>query len=125
MIPKLPVQVGVPNIQCLSNAYLLQKPTRILYPTDFFPMPNGPQQAVQEEFLTALENYLNVKHTPISLAQEWALNGPAERSTPLGDYLKKVRQPCTELTSLRPFQCLLTGCVVRLLAQFLRRLPRL
>ncbi|KAK3382131.1 amidase signature domain-containing protein [Lasiosphaeria ovina] len=72
----------------------VQKPTRILYPTDFFPIANGPQQAIQDEFqdefLGALENYLQVPHTRMSLAEEWAETGPAEcRDIPLREYMEK------------------------------------
>lgn len=60
-------------------------------------MQNESQQAMQEAFLAALESYLGVNHTKVNLAETWEMTGPAERVTPLKDFLKKVRlrsHPC-------------------------------
>lgn len=54
-------------------------------------MQDASQQAMQEEFLGALENYLDVKHEKISLDDEWSKTGPPEhKNTPLREYMKKV-----------------------------------
>ncbi|KAK0702782.1 amidase signature domain-containing protein [Lasiosphaeris hirsuta] len=90
ILARTPAQIG--RIYSAAGKSLegqTQKPTRILYPTDFFPMQNGPQQAMQEEFLTALESSLGIEHTKINLAETWAMSGPAERVTPLKDFLRK------------------------------------
>ncbi|KAJ5735194.1 uncharacterized protein N7483_000319 [Penicillium malachiteum] len=66
------------------------KPTQIVYPTDFFPMKNDQQQHMIEEFLHALESYLEVEHRRISLAEEWTKGGPDDaRTVPLDKYLEK------------------------------------
>ncbi|KAJ5116053.1 hypothetical protein N7456_000401 [Penicillium angulare] len=71
------------------NKTAFQRPTRILYPTDFYPMKNAQQQTMNEAFLHALESYLGVKHQKISLIEEWAKTGPAQgRETPLDEYMR-------------------------------------
>lgn len=69
-------------------------PTRILYPTDFFPLPNAEHQILFENFIENLEKYLGVKRVEVNLAQLWA---DKSRPTPnaaglpsLQHYMKKV-----------------------------------
>lgn len=65
------------------------KVTKIIYPTDWFPMANEAQQRMQDEFLTILEEYTGVKHTKVSLTDLWSSTAPEEhRKTTLSDYLK-------------------------------------
>ncbi|OQE91376.1 hypothetical protein PENNAL_c0009G09116, partial [Penicillium nalgiovense] len=51
-------------------------PTEIIYPTDWYPCNNVNQQRMIAEFLTALENYLEMKHVPISLLKLWSQTAP-------------------------------------------------
>lgn len=53
-------------------------PNRILYPTDFFPHDDTPQQAMVDEFVKILEDFLEVKRTPIKIAEEWRKRPPKE-----------------------------------------------
>lgn len=63
---------------------------KILYPTDWFPMGNEPQQNMVDMFLKLLEQELGVETRRISLEEEWAKSGPEQlRSTTLYEYLDK------------------------------------
>nr|POF14265.1 amidase 1 [Quercus suber] len=53
-------------------------PKSILYPTDFFPHDNASQQAMIDEFVQTLERFLGVKHTRITLTDEWQKKPPEE-----------------------------------------------
>ncbi|KAJ4305626.1 hypothetical protein N0V90_001157 [Kalmusia sp. IMI 367209] len=53
-------------------------PRRILYPTDFFPHEDASQQAMVNEFMRILEDFLDVKHTRITIADEWRKKPPKE-----------------------------------------------
>ncbi|PMD44122.1 amidase signature enzyme [Hyaloscypha variabilis F] len=67
-----------------------EKPNRIIYPTDFFPMQNPKQQAMQEEFLEALEKYLGVEHIKMGLSDKWMETGPADgKEKTLKVYMEK------------------------------------
>lgn len=63
-------------------------PTRILYPVDFFPLPNPVHQDLMENFVSVLERHLNVKRTEISLASEWGKT--ARQKQGLQDYMAEV-----------------------------------
>lgn len=46
---------------------------------------------MNESFLAALESYLGLSHTKISLSEEWSKTGPGNvRDIPLKDYITKV-----------------------------------
>ncbi|KAK4447245.1 amidase [Podospora aff. communis PSN243] len=51
-------------------------PTKLLYPSEWFPVANKEQQQMNLEFLKALENYLGLKHTKFSVEEEWKRTGP-------------------------------------------------
>ncbi|KAH6640321.1 amidase signature domain-containing protein [Chaetomium tenue] len=53
-------------------------PTKILYPTEFFPVQQPAQQRMVESFVGILESFLGVKKTNFSLAEKWAQSPPAE-----------------------------------------------
>ena len=73
-------------------------PQRIIYPTDFFPLPDPTHQHLVEEFVEKLEGYLGVSKTEVSLAQLWKDKPPATASLKVGEneeeslqnYMKKV-----------------------------------
>ncbi|KAJ4423676.1 hypothetical protein N0V82_001699 [Gnomoniopsis sp. IMI 355080] len=67
--------------------------TRILYPTDFFPIPNPKHQEFFESFIEKLEASLGVKRMEINLAQLWMEKSPFESNAvnlPLQDYMEKA-----------------------------------
>ncbi len=53
-------------------------PRCILYPTDFFPHEDASQQAMVDEFVKRLEDFLGVKRTPITITNEWRTKPPKE-----------------------------------------------
>jgi len=64
---------------------------KILYPIDFFPMPNGVDQILMDEFITALEEHLGIKRTKVYLADEWEKAPPPSASgQSLQKYMAKV-----------------------------------
>ncbi|KAI4231268.1 MAG: hypothetical protein LQ349_005714 [Xanthoria aureola] len=63
-------------------------PTRILYPKEFFPVANGEQQILLENYVCVLENHLKTSRTDFSLIDRWARCPPAEaEGKSLNDYL--------------------------------------
>jgi len=46
--------------------------TKLLYPTNWFPMKNPDQQKMVDHFVAAVEEVLHVKSTRISLEEEWS-----------------------------------------------------
>lgn len=66
-------------------------PKKILYPTDFFPHSDSNQQAIVEEFISILENFLGVERTDFNLEDCWAKCPPAAaEGKPLRAYMEKV-----------------------------------
>lgn len=68
-------------------------PRRIIYPIDFFPLPDPSHQELVDEFVKKLEGHLGVGKTELSLAQSWQDKPPSESfaaGRSLQDYLKKV-----------------------------------
>lgn len=66
-------------------------PSKILYPSEFYPLTNAKQQAFMEEFIVTLEDFLGVQRTPFSFAEEWNKNPPVEaKGLPLLKYTEKV-----------------------------------
>ncbi|KAK2603985.1 MutS protein msh4 [Conoideocrella luteorostrata] len=65
-------------------------PSKILYPSEFYPLANAKQQALTEEFISILEDFLGVKRTPFSFAEEWERNPPKEaEGLPLLQYTER------------------------------------
>jgi len=65
-------------------------PTRILYPLDFFPHSNPKHQAMVDEFISVLENFLGTKRHELSIAERWAQCPPnGLENQPLKKYLAK------------------------------------
>ncbi|PVH71861.1 putative amidase [Cadophora sp. DSE1049] len=66
-------------------------PKRLLYSTDFFPHSNKIQQTIVEEYVTVLENFLDVKRIEFIIADRWAQCPPAEaEGKPLKEFLNKT-----------------------------------
>jgi hypothetical protein len=66
-------------------------PSKILYPYEFYPLANAKQQVLTEEFVGILEDFLGVKRTPFSFAEEWEKNPPKKAGgLPLLKYIEKV-----------------------------------
>ncbi|KAG5755894.1 hypothetical protein H9Q70_001490 [Fusarium xylarioides] len=65
-------------------------PSKILYPKEFYPLANTEQQAMTEEFVKTLEDFLGVKRTPFSFVEEWEKKPPKEAGgLPLLEYTEK------------------------------------
>jgi hypothetical protein len=65
-------------------------PSKILYPSEFYPLANAKQQALTEEFIGILEDFLGVRRTPFSFAEEWEKNPPKKAGgVPLLKYTEK------------------------------------
>ena len=70
-------------------------PTRIIYPTDFFPHSNARQQAMVEEFISVLETFLGIKRTEVSIVEAWNEAPPKEaEGRSIKDYLARVSLNC-------------------------------
>ena len=55
------------------------------------PLANAKQQVLTEEFIGILEDFLGVKRTPFSFAEEWEKNPPKKAgSVSLSKYTEKV-----------------------------------
>lgn len=96
-------------------------PTKLIYPTDWFPYKVESQQAINEAYLSALEKTLGIRRTEVNLADEWKRTAPiALRNIPIDEYLKNV---CQHIRYLLRFLLMVT--VVWFLALVLRQLSQL
>ena len=114
-------------------------PSKILYPLDFFPHSNAQHQAMVDDFVGVLEDFLGTKKIEFSIAERWDKCPPAEaQGKPLKQYLAKVcpsfyrpllLAPTTTFISYNHprFNQTLTNLTAseRLLADVLGLLPRL
>ncbi|CVK99416.1 related to D-mandelate dehydrogenase [Fusarium mangiferae] len=65
-------------------------PSKILYPSEFYPLADKEQQALTDEFVKVLEDFLDVKKTPFSFVEEWEKNPPRDAGgLPLLKYTEK------------------------------------
>ncbi|KAF2658829.1 amidase signature enzyme [Lophiostoma macrostomum CBS 122681] len=55
-----------------------KKPTRLIYPSDWYPLPNRAQQVMTGAFMKVVEDYLGIEHVEISLLDEWTKTGPED-----------------------------------------------
>lgn len=68
-----------------------QLPTVLLYPVDFFPLPDPDHQNLLEEFVQVLERHLGTKRVDISLEKIWEDTPPAAAGDQrLQQYMAKV-----------------------------------
>lgn len=75
-----------------SDAKKYQKPSCIIYPTDWLPMRNKQQQRMIDLFLEILTNSTGVQVQRLSLEAEWSRTGPeGVRDMTLSKYLDMVR----------------------------------
>lgn len=66
-------------------------PSKLLYPAEFYPLANEKHQALTEEFIGTLEDFLGIKRTPFSFVEEWEKNPPKEAAgVPLLKYTEKA-----------------------------------
>lgn len=69
-------------------------PSKIIYPLDFFPHSKPTHQAMVDDFVGILENFLGTQRVEISLAQRWDQCPPPEANgKPLKQYLAKACSP--------------------------------
>lgn len=70
-------------------------PGKIIYPTDFFPLPDQEHQKLVESFIEKLEAYLGSKKIDVDLAKLWSESSHSESAanTSLQDYMEKVGLP--------------------------------
>lgn len=59
-----------------------QKPTRILYPIEYWPTDDIHHQVVLENSIQKLESFLSVKRTPISLEEIWKPSNRLKKTYP-------------------------------------------
>ncbi|KAK3377120.1 putative glutamyl-tRNA amidotransferase subunit A [Lasiosphaeria ovina] len=67
-----------------------RKPTKILYPVDYWPANDEPSQEVFEAFISRLEAFLNVNRTAINLESAWQKHRPDGVSESLSEYFEHV-----------------------------------
>ena len=66
-------------------------PSKILYPSEFFPHTNPDHQRMVDEFVGVLERFLGIRKTTISLAERWNACPPeAAQGKSLREYLGEV-----------------------------------
>ncbi|KAH6694856.1 putative amidase [Leptodontidium sp. MPI-SDFR-AT-0119] len=65
-------------------------PTKIIYPTDFFPHEDKEQQAMVESFVSILETFLGTKRVLIGISDLWDADPPIKaKGRKIKDYLEK------------------------------------
>jgi hypothetical protein len=67
-----------------------QKPTRILYPIEYWPTGDTRDQAVLENAIQKLENFLGVERTSISPEEIWRATKPIKENITLEAYFEHV-----------------------------------
>lgn len=68
-----------------------QKPSKLLYPTEYWPAKDGVSPKVFEDFISRLEKYLGVQRTKVSLEQTWQKHRPAGVIESLSEYGSVLR----------------------------------
>ncbi|KAM4060528.1 amidase [Hirsutella rhossiliensis] len=63
-----------------------KKPTKLIYPTDYWPVADEASQRVFEAFITRVEGFLGVKRTNISLADTWKKTRPKGTHESIGKH---------------------------------------
>ncbi|CAH0051726.1 unnamed protein product [Clonostachys solani] len=64
-----------------------KNPTKLIYPTDYWPVKDEPSEKLFEAFITQVEDFLGVKRTRISLADLWNESRPADTDETIDQYL--------------------------------------
>ncbi|KAL2369276.1 amidase [Blastomyces gilchristii SLH14081] len=65
-----------------------KKPTRIIYPNEYWPVEDMASSAVFESVIGKLENAIGTKRTSISLSGLWAETNPVGTDVSIDDYFK-------------------------------------
>jgi hypothetical protein len=73
-----------------DNPRCLKKPTKILYPTDYWPVKHQESQTVFDNYIAKLEAYIGVKKTPINLENLWQETNSVQTDESLEDYFEHV-----------------------------------
>lgn len=68
----------------------VQKPTRLLYPVDYWPVQDQASQKVFDAYINRLETFLGIEKTAINLALLWDFHRPNGVQESLADYLEHV-----------------------------------
>ncbi|KAJ5811409.1 amidase [Penicillium riverlandense] len=90
-LPMKNIVPSTPYVYSVKFVVPSEHPTEIIYPTDWYPCNDENMQRMTEEFLAALENYLGVKHTKISLIELWTQTAPAGlHDRALVDFLRGI-----------------------------------
>ncbi|CAH0020772.1 unnamed protein product [Clonostachys rhizophaga] len=64
-----------------------KNPTKLICPTDYWPVKDEPSQKLFEAFITKVEDFLEVTCTRISLADLWNESRPADTDESIDQYL--------------------------------------
>jgi hypothetical protein len=67
-----------------------KKPTKLLYPTDYWPVPDGASQNVFDNFIVRLERFLDIERTTVNLGELWLRTIPEGVNTPVEEYFSHV-----------------------------------
>ena len=65
--------------------------TRLLYPSDYFPVKDARLQAMYSTFIQNFAEFLKTNATPINLAKIWLQDDPSKTGMPIDEYLDTVR----------------------------------
>lgn len=82
-------------------------PGKLVYPTDFFPLPDPEHQKLLESFVEDLEAYLDFERVEVDLARLWSetAHSRAAAKNPLHEYMKKVsEESCSGPTCFQRFR---------------------
>lgn len=63
-------------------------PTKLLYPTDYWPVCDEPSQELFDGFIGQLESHLGITRTSISLEDLWAHHRPEGIEESLSEYFE-------------------------------------
>ncbi|KAI1120835.1 amidase signature domain-containing protein [Nemania abortiva] len=78
--------------------------TKILYPTDWYPLENSDQQRLNEEFLHDLESFTRIQHSKFSMSDEWSRTCPEEyRGITLEELLATTSEPINNYDNVHNF----------------------
>jgi hypothetical protein len=67
-----------------------KKPTRLLYPTDYWPVQDDASQKVFSAFIARLESFLGIKRTLVNFEDIWAKTRPEGEYKTLEQHFNQV-----------------------------------
>lgn len=67
-----------------------KKPSKLLYPTDYWPIDDEETQRVYDAYIAKLERYLGVEKSEVNLAKTWQETNPVKTNKTLEDYFEHV-----------------------------------